>query len=87
MILIAACNIVAYLFPLVVIGAYFLIAKSFLEMRRRAGHAKAGKFEDQRVPIMILLIHCLITCLALLLTLIVTSGYIVACENLHETVR
>ena len=77
----------AYLFPLVVIGAYFLIAKSFLEMRRRAGHAKAGKFEDQRVPIMILLIHCLITCLALLLTLIVTSGYIVACENLHETVR
>jgi len=82
----ASCNIVAYLFPLVVIGAYFLIAKSFLEMRRRAGHAKAGKFEDQRVPIMILLIHCLITCLALLLTLIVTSGYIVACENLHETV-
>lgn len=79
----ASCNIVAYLFPVVILGAIFLWAKSWLELRRREGHAKAGKFEDQRVPISIMLIHMCLTALAGLLAIVVTSGYIVACENLH----
>ena len=72
---------------MVIIGAIFLFAKSFLDRQRRHGHAKAGKYEDQRVPMVIILIHVSITALAVLLTLIVTSGYIVACENLHEIER
>ena len=87
LLLITACNIVAYLFPVVILGAIFLWAKSWLELRRREGHAKAGKFEDQRVPISIMLIHMCLTALAGLLAIIVTSGYIVACENLHGFVR
>ena len=86
-VLITACNIVAYLFPVVILGAIFLWAKSWLELRRREGHAKAGKFEDQRVPISIMLIHMCLTALAGLLAIVVTSGYIVACENLHGFVR
>ena len=77
----------AYVFIFVVVGAIYLFARCWIEKRRRHGHAKAGHFEDQHVPKNILLTHSAVTFLALLLTLLTTSGYIVACENLHETVR
>ena len=77
----------AYVFLFVIIGALYLFVRCFYERRRRHGHAKAGKFEDQHVPKTILGIHAAVTCLALLLTLITTAGYIAACENLHDIVR
>lgn len=82
----ATCNLVAYVFLFVIIGALYLFVRCFYERRRRHGHAKAGKFEDQHVPKTILGIHAAVTCLALLLTLITTAGYIAACENLHDIV-
>ena len=53
----------------------------------RKGHAKAGHFEDQRVPKIILYFHLAITALALILTVTTTSGYVAACNNLHNRVR
>ena len=72
---------------MVIIGAIFLAAKCWIELRRRRGHAKAGKFEDQRVPKSIMLFHIGLTALGFLLTLIVVTGYVMACNNLHDTVR
>ena len=83
----SACNIVAYAFLFVISGAIYLFVRCLFERRRRHGHAKAGKFENQRVPVSILAFHNAVTCVALLLTLLTTTGYIVACENLHEDVR
>jgi len=78
---------VAYVFLFVIAGAIYLFAKCWTEKRRRHGHAKAGKFEEQHVPKNILYFHVAITGLALLLTLITTSGYVAACNNLDEQVR
>ena len=77
----------AYVFLFVIIGAIYLLFRCWSERRRRHGHAKAGKFEDQHVPKSILLAHSAISVLALLLTVVTTAGYISACENLHEIVR
>ena len=77
----------AYVFLFVIFGAVYLFVRCLFERRRRHGHAKAGKFEDQRVPTSIVFFHSVVTLLALLLTLLTTTGYIVACENLHESVR
>lgn len=81
----ASCNFVGYAFLVVNCGAIFLFVKCCQEFCRRRGHAKAGKFEDQRVPINIMMFHILFMTVTLLLTSIVTSGYIVACNNLHDT--
>jgi hypothetical protein len=83
----SACNIVAYVFLFVIFGAIYLFVRCLFDRRRRHGHAKAGKFEDQRVPVHILFFHLVVTLLALLLTLLTTSGYIMACENLQGQVR
>ena len=83
----SACNIVAYVFLFVIFGAIYLFVRCLFDRRRRHGHAKAGKFEDQRVPMSILFFHLVVTLLALLLTLLTTSGYIMACENLQDQVR
>ena len=77
----------AYVFLFVIVGAIYLLVKCYSERKRRHGHAKAGKFEDQHVPKTILFSHSAVTLLALLLTVITTAGYISACENLHQTVR
>jgi len=82
----ATCNIVAYVFLFVIFGAIYLFVRCLFDRRRRHGHAKAGKFEDQRVPMSILFFHLVVTLLALLLTLLTTSGYIMACENLQGQV-
>lgn len=82
----AICNFVAYVFLFVILGAIYLFFKCMLERGRRKGHAKAGKFEDQHVPKVILTLHVAVTCMAFLLTIIVTSGYISACNNLDEIV-
>ena len=78
---------VGYVFLFVVCGGAYLIFKCYYELRTRTGHAKAGHFEDQRVPKIILFFHLAITALALILTITTTSGYVAACNNLHTRVR
>ena len=45
------------------------------------------QFEKQQVPTIIFGIHIFVACLALLLTLVVTGGYVAACENIRTPER
>ena len=41
-----------------------------------------SQYETQFVPNDIVAAHCILLCLAMILTLVTTGGYIAACENL-----
>jgi len=79
----ASCMMVGYVYLGVVLGASFLFVRSWVELRRRSGHAPTGEFENQEVPNLILMCHILVMGLAFLLTVVVTAGYVAACENIR----
>ena len=45
------------------------------------------EFEDQNVPNLIFMCHILVMGLAFLLTIVVTAGYVAACENIRAPER
>jgi hypothetical protein len=78
---------VGYVYLGVVLGALFLFVRSWVEKRRRAGHAPTGEFENQEVPNLIFMCHILVMGLGFLLTIVVTAGYVAACENIRAPER
>jgi len=78
----ALCAMVGWVNLIMVVGAIFLIFLCSAEYRRRSGHAKTGKFEDQNVPTLILFGTCVFFGLSLVLTIITTAGYQSACDSL-----
>lgn len=44
-------------------------------------------YVDHKIPFHILAVHLASSCLALLLTIITTAGYVAACNNLNSGVR
>ena len=42
---------------------------------------------EEKIPSHIMSAHVAVSCLALLLTVITTAGYVSACNNLHSGVR
>jgi len=83
----ASCMMVGYVYLGVVLGASFLFVRSWVELRRRSGHAPTGEFENQNVPNLIFMCHLLVMGLAFLLTIVVTAGYVAACENIRVPER
>jgi len=83
----ASCNIVGYVFLFVAAGAVYLIARAWMELRRMKGHHPEGPYVEEKIPSHILTVHVAVSCLALLLTVVTTAGYVSACNNLHSGVR
>ena len=44
-------------------------------------------YVEEKIPSHIMTVHVAVSCLALLLTVITTAGYVSACNNLHAGVR
>ena len=44
-------------------------------------------YVEEKIPSHILTVHVAVSCLALLLTVVTTAGYVSACNNLHSGVR
>ena len=44
-------------------------------------------YVEEKIPSHIMTVHIAASCLALLLTVITTAGYVSACNNLHSGVR
>ena len=58
-----------------------------MELKRMRGHHPKGPYVEERIPGHIFLVHVLVASLVLLLAVIVTAGYVTACNNLHSGVR
>jgi len=83
----ASCNIVGYVFLFVAAGAVYLIVRAWMELRKMHGHHPEGPYVEEKIPSHIMTAHVAVSCLALLLTVITTAGYVSACNNLHSGVR
>eukprot|EP00095_Tigriopus_kingsejongensis_P009673 maker-scaffold84_size396325-snap-gene-0.18 protein:Tk09673 transcript:maker-scaffold84_size396325-snap-gene-0.18-mRNA-1 annotation:"eif2 kinase if2k-d (incomplete catalytic triad)" len=82
----ATCNVVAYMFVVVVIMAGALMALVFNELRKLRSHHPSYEVE-QKIPVKIISLHFMGMVLALFLTLLTTIGYVVACNNLQEGIN